>query len=321
VQTRQLGKSGLQVSVIGLGLWAIGGSEWGRTHDHESLSSIDAALEAGVSLFDTADVYGGGHSEELLGRAMRRRRGRFIVATKIGWLNFDHQRRTSAYDTAAKIVAGVESNLKRLGTDYIDVIQRHVDFPDPTVDSFIEGFQALQVAGKVRAYGLSTSDFDFLREFNADGRCATLQIDYSLLNRTPEAEILPYCEENNIAVIVRGPLAMGILTGKFDRNSTFGENDFRRRWHESEEEHAVFLRDLAKVERLRRLTDHRSLTELAIKFSISHQAVTASIPGAKTVAQVKENMAAASLPAFTAAEIATIDDITPREGGRKIWPA
>lgn len=321
MEMRRLGKSGIRVSVIGLGLWAVGGQDWGPTDDGASLSTIDAALEAGINFFDTADAYGEGHSEELLGRAMQGRRDRFIVASKIGWINFDSERRSSAYDTVAKLVAGVESSLKRLKTDHIDVIQRHIDFPDPTVEVFLEGFQSLQEAGKVRAYGLSTSDDGFLRRFNSDGRCATLQIDYSLLNRTCEQEILPYCQAQDIGVIVRGPLAMGLLTGKFDPGARFGENDFRRRWIDSREEHEVFLEDLTKVDKLRSLTDGRSLAQLAIQFSIHHQAVATSIPGAKTVAQLRENVAAAQLPRLTAQELGIINGVTPAGGGRKIWPA
>ncbi|MGD8998603.1 MAG: aldo/keto reductase, partial [Anaerolineae bacterium] len=141
VEKRTLGKSGIEVTKMGFGLWAAGGDYWGPTEDREVLDAIDAALDAGINFFDTADVYGGGHSEELLGRAMKGRRERFVVATKIGWLNFDGDTETSAYDTVDKLVAGVESNLRRLQTDYIDVIQSHIDFRDPTMEVFVEGFQ------------------------------------------------------------------------------------------------------------------------------------------------------------------------------------
>jgi aryl-alcohol dehydrogenase-like predicted oxidoreductase len=321
MEKRRLGKTHLEVSVIGLGLWAIGGKDWGATDDRDSLGTIDAALDAGINFFDTADVYGDGHSELLLGEAMQGRRERFIVATKIGWIGFDEQRRCSGYTSPQQIIAGVEESLRRLRTDHVEVIQRHIDFPDPTAEVFLEGFQALQRAGKVRAYGLSTSDFAFLQQFNADGGCGTLQIDYSLLNRTPEAKILPYCQAQDIGVIVRGPLAMGILTGKFSAGTRFGENDFRRRWSESEEERKVFLEDLANVERLRPLATGRTLAQLALQFSIDHPAVTTSIPGAKTVAQLGENVAATGLPQLNAEARAEIGRIIPPGQGRKIWPA
>jgi aryl-alcohol dehydrogenase-like predicted oxidoreductase len=215
----------------------------------------------------------------------------------------------------------VESNLRRLQTDYVDIIQSHIDFREPTMEIFLEGFQKLQKAGKVHAYGVSTSDFDYLQAFNADGGCATLQTDYSILNRTPEADIFPYCLENGIGIVVRGPLAMGILTGKFNPNSKFGEGDFRRRWHDNVKEHQIYLDDLAKVERLKPLAQNRTLAQLALQFTLAHPAVTTVIPGAKTNKQLTDNLGAALLPSLTREELAHIDAITPSGGGRKIWPA
>jgi aryl-alcohol dehydrogenase-like predicted oxidoreductase len=321
LEKRTLGKSGIAVTKIGIGLWAIGSDAWGATDDRESLSAIDAALDAGITFFDTADVYGAGHSEELLGQAMKGRRDRFVVATKIGWRDFDGERQRTTYDTVEKLIAGVESNLRRLQTDCVDVIQSHINFRDPTMEIFLEGFQRLQRDGKVRAYGVSTSDFEYLQAFNANGGCATLQIDYSILNRTPEADIFPYCLENDIGVIVRGPLAMGILTGKFSPDTQFGEGDFRRRWQENPGEREIYLQDLRKVDGLRPLAKDRTLAQLALQFVLAHPAVTVVIPGAKTVRQLKDNVGAALLPPLPPGELAQVDAITPPGGGRKIWPA
>jgi aryl-alcohol dehydrogenase-like predicted oxidoreductase len=321
IEKRVLGKSGIEVTKIGIGLWAIGGDAWGETQDRESLDVISAALDMGINFFDTADVYGDGHSERLLGQAMRGRREKFIVATKIGWRGFDEEQQVSAYDTIEKLVAGVESNLKRLNTDYVDVIQCHIDFRDPNMEIFVEGFQKLQAQGKVRAYGVSTSDFDYLQAFNADNQTSALQIDYSILNRMPEKKIFPYTIEKDLGVLVRGPLAMGILTGKFSKDVTFEEGDFRQRWIENEDEYQIFLNDLDKVEKLKALTDDRSLAQLAIQFTMQHTAVTVAIPGAKRISQLKENVKAALLPPLTAEEIALIDSVTRPGGGRKIWPA
>lgn len=321
IERRVLGKSGIEITKIGVGLWAIGGTEWGETDDAESLDMISAALDLGINFFDTADVYGNGHSEKLLGKAMKGRRDKFVVASKIGWVGFDGDNGVSAYDTVEKLVAGVESNLARLQTDYLDVIQCHIDFHEPNMAVFVEGFQKLQAQGKVRAYGVSTSDFDYLQAFNADNKTSTLQIDYSILNRTPEAEIFPYTIENDLGVLIRGPLAMGILTGKFNVDSQFEEGDFRRNWIENEDEHKIFLNDLEKAEKLEQLVDGRSMAQLAIQFVMQHPAVTVAIPGAKRISQLKENIKAALLPELTADEMAVIDSITPPGGGRKIWPA
>jgi aryl-alcohol dehydrogenase-like predicted oxidoreductase len=321
IKKRTLGKSGIEVAEIGFGLWAVGGDAWGHTDDVESMNAIDAALDAGVNFFDTADIYGHGHSEELLGKAMEGRRERFVVATKIGWIDYEAEKNQTAYDTVKKLLAGVESNLKRLQTDYIDILQSHISFHDPTMECFLEGFQILQTHGKVRAYGVSTSNYQYLQEFNADDGCATLQIDFSLLNRTAENEIFPYCQEKNIGLIGRGPLAMGILTGKFGPDTKFSEFDWRSRWQENTEEREIYLDDLHKVEKLKALTDERTLAQLALQFVLSKKSVSVVIPGCKTTDQVSENVSAALLPPLVAQDLSYLESITPRGGGRKIWPA
>jgi len=320
LETRALGRSGIKVPVIGTGLWAVGGF-WGPLDDQKALAGIDAALDAGTNFFDTADVYGEGHSEELLGRAMRGRRDRFVIATKIGWVGYDGNKNRSQYDTVDKLVAGFEQSLRRLQTDHIDLIQNHIYYREPNTDVFLEGFQKLQRDGKVRAWGMSTSDFAFIKDFNSNGACATLQIDYSVLNRTAEQEIFPYCQKNNIGVIVRGALAMGILTGKFNPDTRFPEDDFRRNWHEKPDERRVFLEDLDKVEHLRSLANSRTLSQLALRFVIDHPAVTTVIPGVRSAEQARENVKAGLLPALTKDEHRQIDSIVPPGGGRKIWPA
>jgi aryl-alcohol dehydrogenase-like predicted oxidoreductase len=220
-----------------------------------------------------------------------------------------------------KLIAGVEGNLRRLNTDCVDLIQSHIDFRDPTMEIFVEGFQRLQKDGKVKAYGVSTSDFDYLKAFNQDGGCATLQIDYSILNRTPEKDILPYCQENNIGVIVRGGLAMGILAGKFTAETRFPENDFRKRWHENEDEYQVFLNDLKTVDTLRPLVKEQTLAELALQFTLAHPAVTTVIPGIKNMKQATANIGAGQLAPLGDDILAAIDEFVPQGGGRKIWPA
>ena len=322
LDTRLLGKSGIPVTRIGLGLWGISGvgsgPGLGPTDDEESLATIEVALNAGVTFFDTADTYGDGHSERLLGQAISGRREHCIIATKIGWKDFDRKHRTTAYNTAEKLITGVEGSLRRLQTDYIDVIQSHIDFRDPTMEVFLEGFRKLKEAGKVRTFGVSTGDFDYLQSFNAGGDCATLQIEYNLLNRKPEREIFPYCLEHRIGVIVRGPLAMGILTGKFDANTLFVEGDVRRHWQDDHNQHSMFLDGLVKVERLRPLTQGRTLAQLALQFILAHPAVITVIPGAKTPRQFLENLDALRKPRLTETEWSEIDAITPPGSGRVV---
>lgn len=320
---RPLGSAtGLSVSVIGLGLWAAGGDEWGTSEDRASLDAVETALEAGVNFFDTADVYGSGHSEELLGQAMRGRRDEFIVATKIGWTGYDDEADRSRYDDVASLVEGVESSLERLGTDHVEVIQCHIDHPEPNTPVFIEGFRKLKEDGIVKAWGVSTSDLEHLKQFNADGDCDVLQTDYSILNRTAEQEIFPYCQENGIGVIVRGPLAMGLLTGKYSASDTFPDGDFRRAWIEDPEQNEQFLRDLEVVDRLREVvSEDGSMARFALRFAMSHPAVSTVIPGARNESQARANAQAASEPLLSATELKSVDRLVPRGGGRKIWPA
>jgi myo-inositol catabolism protein IolS len=323
IEKRPLGsRTGIDVTANSIGLWAVPGSEWGPADDQGTLDAIEASLDAGVNFFDTADVYGGGHSEELLGQAMKGRRDRFIVATKIGWVNFDGENTRSQYDTVDKIVAGVDLALQRLQTDHLDAIQCHVNFIEPNTPVFIEGFRKLKEMGKVRAWGVSTSDLELIKTFNADGDCDVLQIDYSILNRTPEAEILPYCQQHGIGVIVRGPLAMGLLAGKFDASSTFSDNDFRRNWIQDKEQNAQFVRDLAAVEKLRAvIPEGQTMAQFALRFAVSHPAISTIIPGARNTDQARSNTAAGRFGTLSDTEQAKIDAIVPAGGGRKIWPA
>ena len=322
LRRRPLGSaSGLFVTDIGLGLWAVPGGEWGPGEDADSLAAIEAAFDAGVNFFDTADVYGAGHSEELLGRAMAGRREQFIVATKIGWTGFDRANDRSQYDTIDQLVAGVALSLERLRTDYVDVIQCHISYPEPNTEVFIQGFRKLKEAGTVRAWGVSTGDINHLRRFNAEGDCDTLQIDYSILNRFPEREVLPYCREHGIGVIVRGPLAMGLLSGKYRAEDEFPEGDFRRAWVENPEQHSQFLADLVDVDKLKALAPAgTSLADLALRFVLSHPVVTTVIPGARNRRQAEANTATGLQPLLSEDEMAAIDGIVAPGGGRKIWP-
>jgi aryl-alcohol dehydrogenase-like predicted oxidoreductase len=310
------------VTEIGLGLWAVAGSQWGPGEDKDSLEAIETALELGVNFFDTADVYGDGHSEELLGRAMRDRRERFVVATKIGWVGFDHEARRSRYDTVDKLVDGVRGSLARMETDHVEVIQCHIGYVEPNTPVFIEAFRKLTEVGIVETWGVSTGDIDVLKTFNADGDCDVLQTDYSILNRTAENELLPYCQENGIGVIVRGPLAMGLLAGKFSASDTFPTGDFRRAWIEDPAQSEQFQRDLEVVASLRDVvSDDETMSQFALRFVKTHPAVTTVIPGARDRRQSVSNSNAGLSPHLSDEEMAGIDRLVPPGGGRRVWPA
>jgi myo-inositol catabolism protein IolS len=309
MEYRDLGRTGLRVSEIGFGAWAIGGDAWGPVEDADSLAAMERALELGINFIDTADVYGEGRSESLVAKAISGRREEVIVSTKGGLMG--HHRdpeREPVYDRPEKVIGALEASLRRLNTDHVDVYFCHIwwDKPEET-EAFIEAFERLKRDGKVRASGVSTNDLDHIEHFNRDEGLDVVQLDYSILNREPEREILPYLEERGIGVVVRGPLRMGILTGKFLEDTTFPEGDIRRSWPEEQ----WFRESLEKVERLRPLEDGRTLGQLALRYVLNHPAVSVAIPGAKRPAQVEANAAASVRPLLSEEDLQLIEEVSP----------
>jgi aryl-alcohol dehydrogenase-like predicted oxidoreductase len=291
MEYRVLGKTGLNVSTVSIGLWAIGGDAWGPVNDEDSLAAMQKAWELGVNFYDTADVYGRGRSEGLLARFVKNvPRDKIYIATKVGLWRKGSER-PNPYTDPAMVIEECEASLQRLGIDYIDVYQDHLWW-DENTEVFATAFLKLKEQGKIRFGGVSTNDFTYIRHFDEamDGM-DTLQIDYSFLNRRPEQDALPYCQEHNIGVIVRGPLAMGKLTGKFNSETTFPEGDVRRGWT-SPEHKANFLNDLERAEKLRFLTNGRTMSQAALAYVLAHPAVSTAIPGAKTPQQVIDNVGA-----------------------------
>jgi myo-inositol catabolism protein IolS len=186
------------------------------------------------------------------------------------------------------------------------VYQCHVWW-DENTEVFLEAFDKLKADGKIRAYGVSTNDLDHLRHFDQNGTCEILQFDYSILNRVPEQELLPYAHERRMGTLARGPLRMGILTGKFTTATTFPEGDIRRGWSQRD----WYAEQLAKTDRLKRLErEERPLSQVALAFVLSHPAVSAAIPGAKDPAQIEQNAAAADAP-LSDEERRLIEDVAP----------
>lgn len=253
-------------------------------------------------------MYGRGHSEELLARFLKTvPRDKVYVATKVGlWRG----RQPNPYKDPQMIVEDCEASLRRLGTEYIDVYQDHVWW-DENAEVFAEALSRLKEQGKVRFVGVSANDFAYIQHFDqAIGGMDMLQIDYSLLNGQPERDALPYCQEHNIGVIVRGPLAMGKLTGKFTPDTTFPDGDIRRGWLEGENRER-FLRDLDLVERLGFLADGRTMAQAALGYVLAHPAVSTTIPGAKNPQQVEDNVQASARP-LSQDELAGIGEVMAR---------
>lgn len=285
---REFGKTGINVSAIGMGTWNIG-NQWGEVDEETALATVRAGVDSGINLFDCAESYGvpNGLSEERLGKALVGVRDRVSIVTKIGrW-----GRRTGQMvpmTTVDMVRLCTHACLFRLKTDWIDVMLCHEGkIEDPSV--YLEGFEVLKEQGYIRAYGISTDKLDVLKRFNANNTCSVVEVEYSLLNRNPESEFLPYCQEHNIAVLVRGPLCKGLLSGKYAPGTVFTDS-VRGEWFADEKKKAKLERKLAKVERLKSaLQPGEEMVQAAIRYVTSHPVQPVAIPGAKTPAQAITN--------------------------------
>jgi aryl-alcohol dehydrogenase-like predicted oxidoreductase len=313
MRSRRLGKTGREVSEIGFGSWAIGGS-WGETDDNESLAAMRAAVDAGVTFFDTADVYGDGRSERLIATLLREQDEPLVVATKFG--------RRATQDVAQfryeNLRAWLERSRENLGVDAVDLVQLHCPpwetYYTPTV---FEACDRLVQEGLVRAYGVSVEKVEeALKAIEYPG-VATVQIIFNIFRQRPAELFFEQARLRDVGVIVRVPLASGLLTGKFGRDSTFGADDHRA-FNRHGEQFDVgetfsgvdFERGLEAVEELRTLVpEGATLAQLALRWILGFEAVSTVIPGAKTAEQARANAAAADLPELPADTLRTIAEL------------
>lgn len=285
---RLLGKTGLSVSEVGLGTWPISGNSYGRTDDAESLRVIETALDQGVNFFDTADIYGNGHSEELLGKALRGRRGKALLASKAGW-DFYHGGVRRNFQ-AGYLEFACEQSLKRLKTEVIDVYQLHnPPLEDLARGEIFEALEKLKQKGWIRFSGVSIHAVEEGVKAIASEKADVLQVVYNLLDQRVAFELLPFAGQKNIGVIAREPFACGILTGKYTRETRFEGPDHRRRWKREK-----IIRDIGNLEKILAAlpAPQASLPCLALEFVLANSVVSTVIPGAKTVSQTIENTGA-----------------------------
>ncbi len=299
----------MKVSEVGFGAWAIGGNEhgnsYGPTEDKISLEAIAKAIDCGCNFFDTADVYGFGHSEELLGKAVKSQRDKVLIATKAGG---DFYRGAGRQNFSEQYIRfALDKSLERLKTDYVDVYQLH----NPPLKLIEQAatyaiLQELKREGKIRAWGISI--FDPVEGLSAlkVGRPDCLQVVYNLFTQKPSEELLPRARQAGCAIIAREPLANGFLTGKYNSDSTFAIGDIRRDWPAS----YVQARILA-TERLRASLRGTTLTlaQLALKFTLADESVSVVIPGIKTAEQAQENLAASDAADLIQSELALLDEL------------
>lgn len=312
---RTLGRSNIQVSALGLGCWAIGGSwfwldgqgGWGDIDDNESIRAIHSAFEHGINFFDTAANYGTGHSERILGQALKGKRDQAVIATKFGFVvNEAEKRVTLREDDHLKYVRSeVEDSLKRLNIDVIDLYQLHVwDYAAEKVPAMVDLLESLVSEGKIRYYGWSTDRVDAARLF-ADGKhCAAIQHDLNVVMDAPE--MLALCDELNLASVNRSPLARGALSGKYTKDSTFPKNDVRT---DSWSKERFFTPTLNQLDSIREIltSNGRTLVQGALAWIWARSEKTVPIPGFKTVAQVEENAKSMQFGPLTNEQMKEID--------------
>lgn len=291
MQTRQLGKDGPFITTIGFGAWAIGGPwqyGWGQVDDNESIKAIHTAIDNGINWIDTAAVYGFGHSEEVVGKALKGIRHNVFIATKCGMLN-DGKGNAIVNLKPESIRKEIEESLRRLQTDYIDLYQFHWPDPNTPVEDSWGTMIELQEEGKVRYIGVCNFNVELLEKCMKIQRVQSLQPPYSLLRREIENEILPYCLKNEIGVVVYSPMQAGLLTGKFDINK-IAEDDWRRKNKFFQEPY--LSKALEFVEKLKPIAEkyNKSVGNLAVAWVLKNKAVTAAIVGARTSQQVLENI-------------------------------
>jgi len=325
---RPLGRTGMSVSAISFGAWAIGGS-WGAVDDEASMQALHAAIDAGVNFIDTADVYGDGRSERLVARLRRERPGETIyVATKAG-------RRlplqTPDGYTRENLVAWVDRSLKNLEVDAIDLLQLHCPptpvFKDPSVYGVLDDLVA---AGKLRHYGVSVERVDEALAAIRWPGVKSVQIIFNMFRLKPADEFFPEAKARNVGILARVPLASGLLTGKLSPSSEFAEDDHRRFNREGEAfdkgetfSGVPFDVGLEAVEELRALVPPgSSLAQLALRWTLMFDAVTCAIPGARTPEQARANAAAADLPPLdrrTMDAVRAIYDTRIRQQVHGLW--
>ena len=323
----RLGKTELEVSRICFGTLWIGGVD-----EADAIASLDRALEEGINFIDASDGYGGGRSEQIIGKALTGKRDKWVVATKCGLDNGQFKdkipRGTDNHvnmmgmrsDTTFRnsrpdwLAMALEASLKRLGTDYVDLYQIHYPDSHTRWADTIGAMEKARDQGKVRYWGVSNFDAEQVRGWVEAGALHSLQPLYNMLDREIEGEILPFCREHDIAVLPYSTLAHGLLTGKFSKSSTFGEKDFRVKTKFFAG--GSFERNLAVVEKLKGVAADKGVTmaQLAIAWSLAQPGITSALVAAKSPAQVDDNVGAVAV-SLGAEDLIRIKDILGEQRG------
>jgi aryl-alcohol dehydrogenase-like predicted oxidoreductase len=312
MQKRRLGNTDLNLTTVGLGTWAMGGPwqfGWGPQDDNEAVAAILAALDLGINWIDTAAVYGLGHSEELVGEALKQTKHKPYIATKCG-LPWNDKKEKVPRLKRDSIRRECEASLKRLGVDVIDLYQMHWPDPEKDIEEGWGEMARLQKQGKVRYIGVCNYNTAHLDRIRKIAPVTSLQPPYSMIRRGVEAELLPYCAKNNIGVVAYSPMQRGLLTGKFSKKrlSELAPDDHRLKSGDYQE--PEFSATLALVDKLRPIAERnkRTLAQLAIAWVLRRPEVTAAIVGARKPSQIAETASVAGW-VLTKNDIAEIEKL------------
>jgi aryl-alcohol dehydrogenase-like predicted oxidoreductase len=295
MQYRTLGRTGIKVSEIGYGAWGIGGKQWLGGDDDEARRALNLAIDQGLNFIDTALAYGDGHSEVLVGEVVRARKERIYLATKVPPKNGEWPaRNVPVHDVFPYdyIIECTEQSLRNLGVDYLDLQQLHV-WHDAWAhrNEWLDALMKLREDGKVRYFGISINDYQPSNalEVLKLGYIDTVQVIYNIFEQAPEHELFPVCQEHGVGVLARVPFDESGLTGAITPDSTFPEGDFRNWFFRGDRKQKVFER----VERLKQLLgpEAATLPELALRFTLQHEAVSTVIPGMRSTKHVAANIA------------------------------
>lgn len=329
---RKLGKSNIQVSAMGMGCWAIGGPftgfggmqlGWGKVDDNDSIKALLTAYEKGINFFDTADVYGTGHSERLIGKVFKDMRDEIVIATKFGMVINEKEKDTYDLDASPQYIRkALEASLKRLNTEYIDLYQLHIkDYDTEKVLETRDTLDDLVNEGKIRGYGWSTDDYERALIFSKGQHCNAIQHQLNIF--VGNENILKLCEDNDLASINRGPLAMGLLTGKFEGKVDLPSNDVRTMMDAMQDPYYMYFKEgrpipelLKKLQSVREIlrSGGRTLVQGAIAWIWGKSRNTIPIPGFKTVKQATENANALNFGPFSINQMKEIEELLHPHG-------
>jgi len=297
MEQRELGDSGLFSSAIGFGTWEMSTTTYGHIDVDEAADAVSAAIDHGITLFDTAEVYGPYISEELLAKALGKKRKDIVLVSKVGFAYDEDGKnlgRNSKYD---HVIERAEGCLRRLDTDYLDLLLIHWPDHDTPFEEPIKALEQLKQDGKIRHYGVSNFTPEMMDECEQYGHMAANQVGYHMFDRRMESAVLPYCQDNNIGFMAYGTLGFGLLSGAFTSDTSFGDGDWRSSGLAfklplfQEEE---FAKELKVVERLKEIAARhdKSVAQMAIAWTIGHPAVSVGLVGVRNEWELKENVAA-----------------------------